>query len=123
MMAKLKGRSKRRRKVEEDMQQAAKLVEHFILQMDGAAEEDDQANRDKRPAIHKLKMLQSVDIQLRKYSPSGITLSHHNSRKHVQNAFIENSGLASLAKWLKPLPDGSLPNVKIRSTLLELLEL
>jgi len=91
------------------MQRAAALVENFILKMDMAAEEDVNANLVKQPAVQKLKMLNEVDTELRK--------------KHVQHAFIENSGLASLAKWLKPLPDGSIPNVKVRQTLLEILEL
>lgn len=66
VMEKLKSRSKRRKKVEEDMQHAAALVEHVILKMEVAAEEDIQANKDKQPAIHKLKMLPELDIQLRK---------------------------------------------------------
>ena len=65
VMERLK-RSKRRRKVEEDMQKAAKLVEGLISKMENAAEDDIRANSENHPAIYKLKMLNEVDGELRK---------------------------------------------------------
>lgn len=43
------------------------------------------------------------------------------SRKNLHEIFIENRVLHSLNKWLKPLPDGSLPNIRVRETVLEVL--
>lgn len=39
----------------------------------------------------------------------------------MQQEFLDRGVLSSLKNWLEPLPDGSLPNMNIRSALLKLL--
>ena len=56
------------------------------------------------PAIQKLKLLPAVTAQF---------LVRDN-----QEQFIENGVMTAIADWLTPLPNGALPNLKIRSTLL-----
>jgi len=99
--------SRKRNKTEKSELEVEATVETFILKMDVAAEEDVNSNKQKEPALNKLKMLPEVAGQLRK--------------KKLQQLFIENSLLVTLQRWLKPLPDGSLPNLKVRQTLLEIL--
>lgn len=42
------------------------VVQQFLMKMDAAAEEDELANRESRPALNKVKMLSDVSTQLRK---------------------------------------------------------
>jgi hypothetical protein len=42
-------------------------------------------------------------------------------RKHLQQEFLDHGVLTLLKNWLEPLPDGSMPNMNIRSAVLKLL--
>lgn len=42
-------------------------------------------------------------------------------RKKLQQEFLDHGVLTLLKNWLEPLPDGSLPNMNIRSAILKLL--
>jgi len=73
----------------------------------------DASNNDKDaclqgiPAIQKLKLLPAVTAQFQV--------------RDNQEQFIENGVMTAIADWLTPLPNGALPNLKIRTTLLEAL--
>jgi len=69
--------SRKRNKTEKSELEVEATVETFILKMDVAAEEDVNSNKQKEPALNKLKMLPEVAGQLRK--------------KKLQQLFIENS--------------------------------
>jgi hypothetical protein len=42
-------------------------------------------------------------------------------RRQLQQEFLDRGVLSSLKNWLEPLPDGSLPNINIRTGILKLL--
>eukprot|EP00866_Antonospora_locustae_P000149 jgi/Antlo1/149/1814 len=98
-------RSKKLEKVvEEDIgSQALSLVE----KMRAAAAVDNKNNEEQRPAIEKMALLDGLYGKLinRKY----------------QSALMENGVLAAIRAWLEPLPDRSLPNIKIKKSMLEAL--
>ena len=111
MLMKKKEENARRRKRRKDVDiindQDDKIL-NMINQMRRAADEDRQLNTNKQVALNKLKLLKSVLFELRKC--------------HLQTAFVENGVLLSIAEWLSPLPDQSLPHLQIRTSLLQILE-
>ncbi len=79
----------------------------MIHQMKQAALEDRRLNLEQRPATKKLQMLPTVVAHLKK--------------SDLQTSFIECGILTGLANWLQPLPDHSLPHLKIRESILSIL--
>jgi len=82
-------------------------INDFKIKMDLAFEEDRAANQKGQPALSKLKMLGEVTEAL--------------DKKQLHTTYIENDLLPIIKKWLDPLPDRSLPNMKIRENLLRAL--
>lgn len=79
----------------------------FLERMMGARDSDIKAYRSGKPALNKLKILRDVELMAMKVSHREILL--------------DNMFLAIVKAWLDPMPDGALPNVEIRSTLLQIL--
>ena len=77
--------------------------------MEAAFDADNEAVKKQKPAIHKLKLLSEVDNIL--------------SLRHMHETLLYEGVLNVLKSWLSPLPDGTLPNVMIRGTLLRILQL
>lgn len=100
------GKSKNK-KNERSPEEIAMLVEQFMARLEVAAEEDAELNRQSKPAINKLELLPSLINVL--------------SKRQLQQEFLDRGVLSVLKNWLEPLPDGSLPNMTIRSALLKLL--
>jgi transcription factor SPN1 len=101
------GKGKKKKKQERTPEEIAMFVEQFMAKLDVAAETDADLNRNSKPAIEKLKMLSELWSVLQK--------------RQLQMEFLDRGVLSSLKDWLEPLPDGSLPNMNIRTTLLQLL--
>ncbi|KAH7884438.1 transcription factor iws1 [Phlebopus sp. FC_14] len=95
-------RQKKRKKDEEDVLDrfADEEVSRLREAMLGAAADDEQANRDKLPAINKLKLLPQVMEVLRKQS--------------LSQSILDNNLLEGVRRWLEPLPDRSLPALNIQ---------
>ncbi|KAB2063240.1 hypothetical protein ES319_A10G203100v1 [Gossypium barbadense] len=99
---------KRRKKMEETSSPGiGLLVEKVMAQMEVAAEEDIELNIQNKPAIRKIQMLP--------------LLTDFLSKKKLQQEFLDHGILTLLKSWLEPLPDGSLPNATLRSSILNIL--
>ncbi|CAM0908207.1 unnamed protein product [Alopecurus aequalis] len=83
------------------------IVEQFIAEFEVASEEDANLNRQSKPAINKLMKLPLLIEVL--------------SKKNLQQEFLDHGILTLLKNWLEPLPDGSMPNMNIRTAVLKLL--
>ncbi|KAF6137816.1 hypothetical protein GIB67_040524 [Kingdonia uniflora] len=98
---------KKKKKNEKTAAEIALLVEHLMAELEVTAEEDANLNRQSKPAINKLKKLPLLTEVL--------------SKKQLQLEFLDHGVLTLLKNWLEPLPDGSLPNINIRTAILKIL--
>lgn len=87
---------------------ADRLVKRLLDRMKTAAEEDRIFNENRQPATAKLLLLP--------------LLEQHLCRADLTDYFLENGLLSVFKEWLTPLPDNSLPNIKIRDSLIRLLQ-
>ncbi|XP_038670941.1 protein IWS1 homolog isoform X2 [Scyliorhinus canicula] len=84
------------------------VVSAMITKMNEAAEEDRQLNGQKKPALKKLTLLPTVVMHLKK--------------QDLKDTFIDSGVMSAIKEWLTPLPDKSLPHLKIREELLKILQ-
>eukprot|EP00743_Colponemidia_sp_Colp-15_P002442 GILK01002647.1.p1 GENE.GILK01002647.1~~GILK01002647.1.p1 ORF type:complete len:461 (-),score=115.11 GILK01002647.1:239-1621(-) len=95
---------KKRRKTDMSRDEEDEIVNDLIDDMVRAAEDDRQANEEQKPATSKLKMLPKVVKAMR--------------RTKLHDALLSASFCDVLRTWLEPLPDGSLPNLNVRTEIL-----
>ncbi|KAL5973344.1 hypothetical protein ACLOJK_029994 [Asimina triloba] len=98
---------KKKKKSERSRGEINHLVEHVMAVLEVTAEEDAELNRQNKPAINKLKKLPLLTDVL--------------SKKQLQQEFLDHGVLHTLKNWLEPLPDGSLPNMNVRTAILKIL--
>lgn len=99
----------RRRKSQELTQtQRETIAQQFLLAMDKAAMQDEVSVEMGRRALRKLKLLKYVQK----------TLTKHD----LMEALLEFDMLSVLKRWIQPYESGSLPNITVRASLLEILK-
>ena len=98
---------KRPPKKDVDEQDKVDIVRYFIARLTDAAKKDMEHNKNKEPAIEKLKLLPEFLDKAQKLE--------------WQEYLMDEGILKVIRDWLKPLPDGSLPNQKIRTELFKTL--
>lgn len=79
----------------------------FLNKMMQARDEDVLANEKGKPALAKLRMLREVELMCMKVT-------------HLE-VLLDNMLLAIMKSWLEPTLDGSLPNLQVRQTLVDIL--
>lgn len=100
------GRNKRRHEDQDEAENRA-VVQALQSQMELALENDLELYQKRQPAVKRLQMLSRVQDVL--------------SRKKLHAELLDSGILGTLKAWIEPMPDGTLPNSKIRSTILSLL--
>jgi len=82
-------------------------AERILEKMRSAYDADLIMARLGRPALAKLRLLPEVDTELR--------------RKEIRTTLIRRGLFEVLRRWLDPLPNGALPSIDVRSTLMDIL--
>ena len=83
-------------------------MEELIQDMITAYDADAEAIENGKPALAKLRLLPKVEDQ--------------TSKQSLQDSFIDAGGLGAMREWLRLLPDNSLPNLTLRTSLLSILK-
>ena len=79
-------------------------VESLIANMEVAAEMDIAANEEGKPAVNKIKLLPEVEEKL--------------AQSVLHRELLDGGILGAMKLWIELMPDGSLPNVKVKSLFL-----
>ncbi|XP_016089124.1 protein IWS1 homolog isoform X2 [Sinocyclocheilus grahami] len=111
MLARKKAQSGKRRHNRDGgtfISDADDVVSAMVIKMSEAAEEDRSLNSKKKPALKKLMLLPTVVIHLKK--------------QDLKDTFIDSGVMTAIKEWISPLPDKSLPALKIREELLKILQ-
>ncbi|XP_014912695.1 protein IWS1 homolog isoform X2 [Poecilia latipinna] len=111
MLAKRKAMNSRKRRHRDGgtfISDADDVVSAMIIKMNEAAEEDRTLNSQKKPALKKLTLLPQVVMHLKK--------------QDLKETFIDSGVMSAIKEWISPLPDKSLPALRIREELLRILQ-
>jgi transcription factor SPN1 len=81
------------------------IAKALLNKMDSAADEDDQAVAERRPAMKKLSMLTEVINML--------------AKRDMMRVLLDEGLLVRCKRWIQPLPNGKLGNVTVRQRLLQ----
>ena len=101
-----KGRGKKKKVTDGEKDAHAKRL---IMRMYNAAEEDQAAVLSGKPGFAKLKMLDSVIEELQ--------------RRELHWHLLAYNVLGALHDWIKPLPNGTLPNLKLRTAIIDIVKI
>ena len=82
---------------------------NFLARMEVAAEQDRESVLEKKPAVHKLRMLKEMTEKLKEVD--------------LHEAFLRHGLLKVLASWLSLLPDHNLPNTTVRTAVIDAVRL
>jgi transcription factor SPN1 len=96
---------KKKKKKPKKLSELEDEAKEFLTRMQMAADDDDVAVKEKRPATNKLAMLnETLDLL---------------ARKDLTRPLLDMDLLMVAAAWVRPLPNGQLGNVTVRSKLLQ----
>ena len=98
-------RMKRKKQVQKKFSELEDDAKPFLARMEQAADEDEEAVSQKRPALKKLGMLSEVCETL--------------ARRDMTRVLLDLDALTVCKRWIQPLPNGSLGNVTVRQRLLQ----
>lgn len=84
------------------------MASSIVDSMNDACELDRKNNKERKMALNKLEMLPDVLEKL--------------TKNHLRDKLIRHGVLSVIRKWLEPLPDKTIPNIKIREGMLKILE-
>mmetsp|Transcript_44801 Transcript_44801/g.51769 ORF Transcript_44801/g.51769 Transcript_44801/m.51769 type:complete len:359 (-) Transcript_44801:212-1288(-) len=102
--AKTKGK---RGKDKLDEETVARECDEVLQAMEEAYDRDRLSNKQKKPALEKLKYINTLAQALKK--------------NQVQEKFLNNQGLDMMSKWLEKMPDGSPPGQTLKKKLIEII--
>jgi transcription factor SPN1 len=95
---------KKKKKVQKKYTELEEEAKPFLQRMERAAEDDEEAVAQKRPALKKLLMIDEVCDTI--------------ARRDMQRPLLDHDLLTICKRWIQPLPNGTLGNVTIRQRLL-----
>ena len=96
---------KKKKKKPKKLSELEDEAKEFLTRMQKAADDDDVAVKERRPATKKLAMLnETLDVL---------------ARKDLTRPLLDMDLLMVAAAWVRPLPNGQLGNVTVRSKLLQ----
>jgi transcription factor SPN1 len=96
---------KKKKRTQKKLGELEEEVKEFLTQMERAADLDDGAIRERRPATAKLNMLPRVLEML--------------ARRDLTRLLLDFELLGICKRWIQPLPNGTLGNVTLRQQLLD----
>jgi len=99
----------RKKRVQKKFSELEEEAKPFLARMEQAADEDEEAVAQKRPALKKLAMLNEVCEVL--------------ARRDMTRPLLDLDLLAICKRWVQPLPNGNLGNVTVRTRLLNAISL
>lgn len=100
---------KKKKKVQKKYSELEEESKPFLEKMDQAAEDDEEAVTQKRPALKKLMMIDQVCETL--------------ARRDLQRPLLDMDLLIICKRWIKPLPNGQLGNITVRQRLIGVVSL
>ena len=101
-------KSRRQTKSAYDEDDTKEMCKRFLARMDTAARQDEECMSREQPAVFKLKLLEEVQSQV--------------GKKEVADRLIDHGLLKVVNRWLLPNPDGSLPNIRLRTIMYKMLD-
>ncbi|KAL3904174.1 MAG: hypothetical protein SGILL_010169, partial [Bacillariaceae sp.] len=96
---------KKKKKVQKKYTELEEDAKPFLADMQLAAEEDEEAVSQRRPALKKLMMLDTVCDTL--------------AKRDMHRPLLDHDLLTICKRWVQPLPNGQLGNVTVRQRLFE----
>jgi transcription factor SPN1 len=98
-------RMKKKKREKKNLSEVEEEAKHFLNQMEMAADDDEAAVAERRPATKKLSMLNEVCDMLK--------------RRDIQRLLLDLQLLKVCKRWIQPLPNGTLGNITVRQRLLD----